>query len=151
LFYRVNTIAIQLPALRDRATDIPLLARRFLGQYGGANPPTLTSDAIDLLGRYPWPGNVRELRNVIERAVLLAKGPQVRASDLALQIPSPDAVERASTPAISLAELERRHIESVLHETSWHQGRAANALGISSKTLYRKIREYGFRRPGGVE
>jgi two-component system NtrC family response regulator len=54
-------------------------------------------------------------------------------------------------PAIALAELERRHIEAVLHETSWHQGKAASALGISSKTLYRKIREYGFRRPGGVE
>jgi DNA-binding NtrC family response regulator len=151
LFYRVNTIAIELPPLRDRAADIPLLARRFLEQFGRANPPTLAPDAIDLLGRYPWPGNVRELKNVIERAVLLAKGPQIRASDLTLQIPSPDTVDRAPTPAISLAELERRHIESVLHETSWHQGRAASALGISSKTLYRKIREYGFRRPGGVE
>jgi DNA-binding NtrC family response regulator len=153
LFYRVNTIAIELPALRDRAVDIPLLAREFLRQFGKANPPTLTPDAIDLLGRYPWPGNVRELRNVIERAVLLAKGPQIRASDLPLQMPTPEPTDRAASavPAISLAELERRHIEAVLHETSWHQGRAATALGISSKTLYRKIREYGFRRPGGVE
>jgi two-component system response regulator AtoC len=151
LFYRVNTIAIELPALRDRAVDIPLLARRFLQQFGKANPPTLAPDAIDLLGRYPWPGNVRELKNVIERAVLLARGPLIRASDLTLQLPSSDSVERAAGPAISLAELERRHIESVLHETSWHQGRAATALGISSKTLYRKIREYGFRRPGGVD
>jgi len=149
LFYRVNTIAVELPALRDRAVDIPLLARRFLQQFGGANPPGLAPDAIDLLGRYPWPGNVRELRNVMERAVLLAKGPLIRASDLTLQIPSPDAVDRTAGPAISLAELERRHIESVLHETSWHQGRAAAALGISSKTLYRKIREYGFERPKG--
>ena len=94
---------------------------------------------------------MRELRNVMERAVLLAQGPQIRAADLPLQLPTPGADDRASAPAISLAELERRHIESVLHETSWHQGRAATALGISSKTLYRKIREYGFRRPGGVE
>jgi len=151
LFYRVNTIAIELPALRDRAVDIPLLARRFLQQFGRANPPGLAPDAIDLLGRYPWPGNVRELKNVIERAVLLAKGPLIRAADLTLQIPTPDAVHRSDGPAISLAELERRHIESVLHETNWHQGRAASALGISSKTLYRKIREYGFRRPGGVD
>jgi DNA-binding NtrC family response regulator len=151
LFYRVNTIAIELPALRDRTVDIPLLARRFLQQFGKANPPALAPDAIDLLGRYPWPGNVRELKNVIERAVLLARGPLIRASDLTLQLPSSDSVERAAGPAISLAELERRHIESVLHETSWHQGRAASALGISSKTLYRKIREYGFRRPGGVD
>jgi DNA-binding NtrC family response regulator len=151
LFYRINTIAIELPALRDRAVDIPILAREFLRQFGKGASLTLAADAVDLLARYPWPGNVRELRNVMERAVLLAKGPQVRASDLPLHIPMPGAIERSAAPAISLAELERRHIESVLHETSWHQGRAASALGISSKTLYRKIREYGFRRPGGVE
>src|SRR5690349_7341176 len=152
LFYRVNTIAIELPALRDRVVDIPLLARRFLEQFGKANPPSLSPDAIELLGRYPWPGNVRELKNVIERAVLLSRGSLIRASDLTLQLPSSDPAERSSAgPAISLAELERRHIESVLHETSWHQGRAASALGISSKTLYRKIREYGFRRPGGAD
>ena len=87
----------------------------------------------------------------MERAVLLARGPQIHAADLPLHLPAPGAVDRGSAPAISLAELERRHIESVLHETSWHQGRAASTLGISSKTLYRKIREYGFRRPGGVE
>jgi DNA-binding NtrC family response regulator len=151
LYYRVNTIAIELPPLRDRAVDIPLLARTFLEQFGRTDPPTLAPDAIDLLTRYPWPGNVRELRNVMERAVLLAKGPQIRASDLPLHLPAAGAPERGAAPAISLAELERRHIESVLHETSWHQGRAASALGISSKTLYRKIREYGFRRPGGVD
>ncbi len=151
LYYRINTIAIELPALRDRAVDIPLLARQFLKQFGKANPPALAPDAVELLARYPWPGNVRELRNVMERAVLLARGPQIHAADLPLNLPMPGAVDRAATPAISLAELERRHIESVLHETSWHQGRAASTLGISSKTLYRKIREYGFRRPGGVE
>ena len=151
LYYRVNTIAIELPALRDRAVDVPILAREFLRQFGKGSSLTLAADAVDLLVRYPWPGNVRELRNVMERAVLLAKGPQVRASDLPLHIPVPGAADRSAAPAISLAELERRHIESVLHETSWHQGRAASALGISSKTLYRKIREYGFRRPGGVE
>jgi DNA-binding NtrC family response regulator len=151
LYYRINTIAIELPALRDRAVDIPLLARQFLKQFGKANPPALAPDAIELLVRYPWPGNVRELRNVMERAVLLARGPRIHAADLPLHLPMPGAVDRASMPAISLAELERRHIESVLHETSWHQGRAASTLGISSKTLYRKIREYGFRRPGGVE
>ncbi|MBA3672040.1 MAG: sigma-54-dependent Fis family transcriptional regulator [Gemmatimonadaceae bacterium] len=150
LFYRVNTIAIELPPLRDRAVDIPLLARQFLRQYGKSNPPTLTVDALDLLTRYAWPGNVRELRNVIERVVLLAQGPQIRASDLPLPT-SNHGMTPASTPAISLAELERRHIETVLHNTNWHQGRAASALGISSKTLYRKIKEYGFHRPGGID
>jgi DNA-binding NtrC family response regulator len=151
LFFGINTIAIELPALRDRTVDVPLLAKQFLRQFGKASPPTLAPDAIELLVHYPWPGNVRELRNVMDRAVLLARGPQIHAADLPLHTPAPGASDRASTPAISLAELERRHIESVLHETSWHQGRAASTLGISSKTLYRKIREYGFRRPGGVE
>jgi DNA-binding NtrC family response regulator len=150
LFYRINTIAIELPPLRERVVDIPLLARQFLRQFGKSAPPTLTVDALDLLTRYPWPGNVRELRNVIERVVLLAQGPQIRASDLPLQLPGAGSAA-ISTAALSLAELERRHIESVLHNTNWHQGRAATALGISSKTLYRKIREYGFRRPGGSE
>ena len=150
LLYRINTIEIKLPPLRDRAVDIPLLARQFLRLFGKAHPPTLTVEALDVLTRYPWPGNVRELRNVIERVVLLAHGPQIRASDLPLQPPGVGA-PTVSSPAISLAELERRHIESVLHNTNWHQGRAASALGISSKTLYRKIREYGFVRPNGVE
>ncbi len=149
LLYRINTIEIKLPPLRERAVDVPLIARQFLRMFGKANPPTLTVDALDVLTRYPWPGNVRELRNVIERVVLLAHGPQIRASDLPLAAPSTGAA--AASPAISLAELERRHIESVLHNTNWHQGRAASTLGISSKTLYRKIREYGFVRPNGVE
>jgi DNA-binding NtrC family response regulator len=152
LYYRVNTIAIELPPLRDRDVDIPLLAGRVLAQLGGTTPPTLAPDAIELLSRYPWPGNVRELRNVIERVVLLARGPQIHAADLPLEFPSSAAREGAApAPALSLAELERRHIEAVLRETSWHQGKAATALGISSKTLYRKIREYGFRRPGASE
>jgi DNA-binding NtrC family response regulator len=104
---------------------------------------------MDALQRYRWPGNVRELRNVIERAVLLANGGVINASDLPLQAVGPPGARRA-TPgsSISLADLERRHIEAVLNQTHWHQGRAATVLGISSKTLYRKIREYGFRRPG---
>jgi len=149
LYYRVNAIGIELPPLRDRVVDIPNIARQFLRQFGNSSPPSLSADALDLLSRYPWPGNVRELRNVIERAVLLAQGPQIRAADLPLQLPgSSGGVSPSSSPAVSLAELERRHIESVLHNTNWHQGKAASALGISSKTLYRKIREYNFRRPG---
>ncbi len=150
LLYRINTIEIKLPPLRERAVDIPLIARQFLRQYGKAHPPSLAADALEVLTRYPWPGNVRELKNVIERVVLLAHGPQIRASDLPLELPGRGATP-ISSPAVSLAELERRHIESVLHNTNWHQGRAASALGISSKTLYRKIREYGFTRPGGAE
>jgi two-component system response regulator AtoC len=150
LYYRVNAIAVELPPLRDRAVDIPLLARQFLKQFGRGAALTIANDALELLQKYPWPGNVRELKNVMERAALLAQGPQIRAADLPLQLPGVHPTP-VSSPTISLEELERRHIETVLHNTNWHQGKAATALGISSKTLYRKIREYNFRRPGGEE
>ena len=149
LYYRINTIGITLPPLRERVVDIPLLADHFLHQYGGATPPRLTEEAMEALQRYRWPGNIRELRNVIERAVLLANGGVINASDLPLQAPgpAPASANGQSGSAVSLADLERRHIETVLHQTHWHQGKAATLLGISSKTLYRKIREYGFKRP----
>jgi DNA-binding NtrC family response regulator len=176
LFFRINTISITLPPLRERVVDIPLLAQHFLRQFGGATPPTLTDDAVAALENYPWPGNVRELRNVIERAVLLANGGTITRRDLPLTsgsvpggVMTPSAVSAfsdgdgrlmnggmaaaavgANGPGpngLSLAELERRHIEAVLKRSNWHQGRAAAQLGISSKTLYRKIREYGFVRP----
>lgn len=150
LYYRVNAIGVELPPLRDRTVDIPLLARQFLKQFGRGAALTLSNDALELLQAYPWPGNVRELKNVMERAALLAQGPQIRAGDLPLQLPGVHPTP-VSSPTISLEELERRHIETVLHNTNWHQGKAASALGISSKTLYRKIREYNFRRPGGEE
>jgi DNA-binding NtrC family response regulator len=147
LFYRVNTISIVLPPLRERAVDIPLLAETFLSQFGGAHPPRVSDDAMRALQEYRWPGNVRELRNVMERAVLLANGGVIHARDLPLH--DAPMASRAATNGddVSLAELERRHIETVLSRTNWHQGRAATVLGISSKTLYRKIREYGFHRP----
>jgi DNA-binding NtrC family response regulator len=154
LFFRINTISVTLPPLRDRVVDIPLLAHHFLRQFGGASPPTLTDDAVAALEGYAWPGNVRELRNVIERAVLLANGGQIGPHDLPLA-PGPMPTNGAAAPMptdldgrqLSLSDLERRHIESVLKRSNWHQGRAAAQLGISSKTLYRKIREYGFVRP----
>jgi DNA-binding NtrC family response regulator len=152
LLHRINAITITLPPLRQRPEDVSLLAEHFLSELGGQTPPTLTPDALSALRTYPWPGNVRELRNVIERAVLLASGPQIRPQDLPLNPPSNGQGSVAATngTSLTLAELERRHIEAVLAHTNWHQGRAAMALGISSKTLYRKIREYGFRRPQRV-
>ncbi len=147
LFYRINTISIVLPPLRERTVDIPLLANAFLTQFGGAHPPRLSDEAMRALEEYRWPGNVRELRNVIERAVLLANGGVIQARDLPLHDTQAPTRVGDNGEVVSLAEVERRHIESVLSRTNWHQGRAATVLGISSKTLYRKIREYGFHRP----
>jgi DNA-binding NtrC family response regulator len=157
LYFRISTINVHLPPLRERVPDISLLADHFLRTYGGATPPRLMDDAIHALEGYSWPGNVRELRNVIERAVLLANGGVIHARDLPLTNHRISAATAAGVapaggagPAVSLAELERRHIESVLTQNNWHQGKAATVLGISSKTLYRKIREYGFERPKGA-
>ncbi len=147
LFYRINTLNISLPPLRDRAVDIPLIADHFLHRYGGANPPKLSEEAVSALQAYQWPGNVRELRNVIERAVLLANGGVIYGRDLPLTSVLALDPNRAAGGELTLEELERRHIEAVLHQANWHQGKAATVLGISSKTLYRKIREYGFVRP----
>jgi DNA-binding NtrC family response regulator len=149
LLYRVNVVTVALPPLRERVVDIPLLAQHFLTQFGGRSAPTFSPDAIELLQAYAWPGNIRELRSVIERVALLARGSsdEIRAQDLPLS--TAPSVTRASVgSAITLAELERQHIEAVLEQTNWHQGNAAKLLGISSKTLYRKIREYEFKRPG---
>lgn len=149
--HRINTMRVQLPPLRERITDVPLLAEHFLRQFGGASPPRLTGEAVAVLERYRWPGNVRELRNVIERATLLAVHGLIEARDLPLGAEIGAAARLTPAQSLTLAELERRHIEAVLQRTNWHQGRAAELLGISPKTLYRKIREFGFRRPERAE
>ena len=146
----LNVVTVSLPPLRERVVDIPLLAQHFLTHLAGASAPVLTPDAIALMQAYPWPGNIRELRNVIERLVLLARNGEreIRAQDVPL-VTAPSANRPAVGSATTLAELERQHIDAVLTQTNWHQGHAARILGISSKTLYRKIREYGFQRPRG--
>ncbi|AMW06755.1 hypothetical protein GEMMAAP_10465 [Gemmatimonas phototrophica] len=149
LLHRINTIRIALPALRERIVDIPLLAQHFLAEFAYGRSLRLTDDALSALEKYRWPGNVRELRNVMERAALLATNGVVEAADLPLGAEVGAGVRPTPAQVLSLGELERRHIADVLERSHWHQGRAAEMLGISPKTLYRKIREYGFKRPSG--
>jgi DNA-binding NtrC family response regulator len=149
LFDSLGHVSIALPPLRERAVDIAILSQAFVREFGGLRGPSLASEAIDALQNYSWPGNLRELRNVLERAVLLAGSGIIHAHDL----PLPAAVRSVAAgddAALALEEVERRHIAAVLQRTNWHQGKAASLLGISAKTLYRKIREYGFERPAGV-
>jgi DNA-binding NtrC family response regulator len=151
LYYRLNTMTIALPPLRDRASDIPLLARHFLDAARGITAPRLSDEAVDALQRHPWPGNVRELQQVIHHVLATARDGVVRARDLALFRPlCGDAPATHTDPLLPLHTLEGMQIERVLRHVGWHQGRAAELLGISPKTLYRKIREYGFRRPSGA-
>ncbi|MEP6763857.1 MAG: sigma-54 dependent transcriptional regulator [Gemmatimonadaceae bacterium] len=147
LMQRINIVRVALPPLRERTADIALLAEYFLSQFSVAGVPRLTDEAMGVLERYRWPGNVRELRNVMERAALLSTGGIVEVRDLPIGLEAGSGARPAPTAPLTLTELERRHIQDVLDRTGWHQGRASELLGISPKTLYRKIREYGFHRP----
>jgi DNA-binding NtrC family response regulator len=136
---------IALPPLRERVGDVEPLLAHFLAEITAEAMPVLADDAIEALTRYAWPGNVAELETVVAHLALVSRSRVVRAADLPLTAgatPLPGLALGAQ-----LADLEREHIQAVLRQTRWHRGRAAAALGISSKTLYRKIREYGFVRP----
>lgn len=151
LYYRINTLTVFIPPLRDRPDDIPVLARHFLKKQLSANPPELTDDALDALSSYHWPGNVRELRNIMERLAILRAGQEIRPQDLPRDVSHGRRADGGGSLVgqdVSLEDLERAHIEAVLKREDWHQGRAAETLGISAKTLYRKIRTYGLERPG---
>jgi transcriptional regulator with PAS, ATPase and Fis domain len=150
LFYRLNVVALHVPPLRERREDIAKLIDYFLGVYRQRfNRPklTLTQDAIQRLLAYPWPGNVRELRNYMERAAAISAADTIDAD----QIPElssgeiGEAVTRDPVPR-KLEELEREHILHVLRQSEGNRERAAAILGISSRTLYRKLREYEHER-----
>jgi two-component system, NtrC family, response regulator AtoC len=153
LYYRLNVIPIVLPALKGRAEDIPLLVEHFLMKYAKeADPPIegISKEAMRLLLEYDWPGNVRELENVIERAVILGRGPQVLPEDLPVHLrprsmPVWHQTREASMPRPTLEELERNYIATVLGETRWRRIQVAHILGIDRRTLYRKIHTYGLQ------
>ena len=150
LYYRINVINIELPPLRERISDIPLLARHFLRKVcdeSGKHVRDFSEDAIAALQRYRWPGNVRELQNVVERAVLLGKGDLIMVDDL----PGTLAAEQPSIPVAAgrrtlreaLAEPERRIIREVLEANGWNRSITADALGINRTTLYKKMKRLG--------
>jgi DNA-binding NtrC family response regulator len=148
LYYRVNAFSIRLPSLRERASDIPVLAQRFLARYCAANGlpldgKTFAKEAMELLMQYHWPGNIRELESTVARAALSSPGRSIRGTDvefLHAVEPPPDAT-RQRLP--SLADAERAHIVRVLEAVNWNKKQAAGVLEISRGTLYRKIVEYG--------
>lgn len=144
LLYRLNTIEVHLPPLRDRREDIPLLASHFLRIYaqryrkevGGLDAP-----ALQTLMSYGWPGNVRELDHSIERAVLLAQGTQIRAADLGLRHGSAEAGARVEE--MSLEDVERMLIQKAMQRHNGNVSHAAKALGLSRSGLYRRIQKFG--------
>jgi len=143
LYYRLNVVTIELPPLRERQEDIPLLAHHFLKKFALENQKEVTDfspEATDFLLKYEWPGNVRELENAIERAVILAKNPYIDAADLPMESPK---LARQATPEQSLEDVEKNHILRVLEENNRNYSQAARVLGISRVTLYNKVKTYG--------
>ena len=145
LLFRLNTVEIHLPPLRDRRDDIPPLAEYFLRQHSERyrrGPTSFTSQAIDALREHAWPGNVRELDHVVERALLMSSSNVVTAFDLALQ-PMPAARHSSRLEEMSLEEAERLLITKALARFEGNANRAAEALGLSRSALYRRLQKYG--------
>jgi DNA-binding NtrC family response regulator len=137
LYYRLNGVTIRLPPLRERRGDIPLLARHFLDRFGPKKQ--LTPQALETLSAYAWPGNVRELQMVIHRAAILTQKDTVDTDDLPLDVRDHGWKGAAVRTAMSLADIEREYIETVLRQNEGHRGKTARALGIDPKTLYNKL------------
>jgi two-component system, NtrC family, response regulator AtoC len=143
LYYRLNVVNIELPPLRERQEDIPLLAEHFLHKFASENRKEVAGfapDTMEFLLDYDWPGNVRELENAIERAVILAKDNLIAIADLPQKGMSPS---RSTAPGRKLKEVEKDHILNTLRETGENYSEAARILGISRMTLYKKAKDYG--------
>jgi DNA-binding NtrC family response regulator len=143
LLFRLNTVEIGIPPLRERPEDIPVLAAHFLGRFAQRyrkNVSGFDRAAEELLRTHLWPGNVRELAHVVERAVLMTTGPQVRRADLGLPAPGGDP---RSIEDMSLEDVERLLVSKALKRFEGNVSRAAEALGLSRTALYRRIEKYG--------
>jgi DNA-binding NtrC family response regulator len=164
LLYRINGFQIDLTPLRERPEDIEPLARYLLNYVGGATKPELEPQALEALRTYSWPGNVRQLKNCLERAVILSNNGRITVNELPPEVARPTpfipaaqaiaqsgvAPEYSATAAnaspASLRDVERQQILAALEQTGWHRGKTAEILGISSSTLYRRLRDYNLER-----
>ncbi len=142
LFYRIKTIEIKLPPLRERREDIPLLTKYYLEEFSKRyNKDVELDDALlQKLANYSWPGNIRELQHSVERAVILGKGPLLKAEDFQL---SPTVESGADLTTLNLSDVEKNVIKHALKKCNGNLTKASEELGIGRTTLYRKIEEYG--------
>lgn len=150
LYYRLNVVILKVPPLRDRSADIPLLAEHFLAHYAQKNHRRLKGiqpSAMDFLLRYPWPGNVRELENVIERAVIMARGNEVEPEHFPGTLIDHEGSARQQMPVLasgrSLKAVEKEMVLKTLEDMDGNRTQAAKVLGISRRTLQLKLKEYG--------
>ena len=161
LYYRVNVINIELPSLRRRVSDIPMLANHFFEKVcleEGKELDGFDPMAMQVMQSYPWPGNVRELQNVVERAVLLGRGPMLTTSDLPAHVCEGNhvpimATTQSSAPGVkqtlkeALEGPERQIILQCLRENNWNRNVTADQLGINRTTLYKKMKKLGVEDP----
>jgi len=149
LFYRLNVFTVTLPPLREHQEDIPLLVRAFIQEYNrkhNSHVESCKGETLDLLGAYSWPGNVRELRNIVERAVILAKGEWIEPSHLPIYVQHQHASGRSSDAALSgttAVEAEKGLILRTLQATGNNKAEAARRLGLDVKTIRNKLKAYG--------
>jgi two-component system response regulator HydG len=146
LFYRLNVFHIELPPLRARRDDIPLLVDAFVRKFSLSMNKKITRvspSAMAALQQYEWPGNVRELENAVERAMVVATEPEIREEDFALKLQIPENGVAGKT----LDDIEKAHILRVLEECNYNQTRTAEVLHIDRATLHNKLKKYGWNRP----
>jgi len=148
LYYRLTVFTVHLPPLRDRKEDIPLLAQHFIGEFNRKHSTVVTAlrdDALEMLMTYSWPGNVREFRNVMERALILARGEWIETFHLPpyLRNPGPESSTKIVLPlGITAAEAERELILRTLEKTNHNKAEAARQLGLDVKTIRNKLKSY---------
>jgi DNA-binding NtrC family response regulator len=157
LYYRLNVIPLQLPPLRERASDIPALVQRFLEKANnshGTGVSSIDPEALDLLSRYPWPGNIRQLESVVERAVLLSESNTVKIEDLPLDVRHQTAPAARpygfEIPAdgIDIEEFERQLIVQAMERSGWVIAKGSRLLGLTYRTLQYRLEKFGLKRPG---
>jgi two-component system response regulator HydG len=150
LLYRINVVEVWVPPLRDRLEDLRPLTQHLLEKLGGRlELPgcTISAEAMTALGRYPWPGNVRELENIIERALVLGSGIEIRLEDLPDRLTRHTALPLRGDANCRLIDVERDHIRRTLETVGGNKAAAARALDVNRKTLYRKLRQHRLSTP----
>ncbi|MDQ7052470.1 MAG: sigma 54-interacting transcriptional regulator [candidate division KSB1 bacterium] len=156
LYYRLNVIQINLPRLRNRQEDIPILAQHFVKKYAARLQKAvdeISAEALQALYAYPWPGNVRELENAIEHAVAMAIGPSIELHDLPIhlqQARTSEPCDNHRASRMTLKEMEKHYIRETLEDCGWNYEMASRILGIGRTTLWRKLREYQIQKPEKV-
>ncbi|MFT6941801.1 MAG: two-component system response regulator HydG, partial [Cyclobacteriaceae bacterium] len=146
LLYRTNTVEIQLPPLRDRVSDIPLLADHFVKMYSHKyrkNISGVSANAVKKLQKYSWPGNIRELQHALERAIIMSDNDQLMPDDFFFLMQKPDSAMSMEADSFNLDEVEKNVIQKAINKQNGNISKAAKDLGLTRASLYRRLEKYG--------